>query len=66
VVLPTPRCRRIPKFSGELQRDEPITDHITKFKVECYYGALDIIQNELNNRFRNDEAELLKRSFSSL
>uniref|UniRef100_A0A2S2PBA1 Zinc finger MYM-type protein 1 n=2 Tax=Schizaphis graminum TaxID=13262 RepID=A0A2S2PBA1_SCHGA len=60
VALPTPRCRRVPKFSGELQRDEPITDPITKFKVECYYGALDIIQNELNNRFGNDEAELLK------
>lgn len=23
VELPTPRCRRVPKFSGELQRDEP-------------------------------------------
>lgn len=60
VELPTPRCRRVPKFSGELQRDEPITDPITKFKIECYYGALDIIQNELNDRFGNDEAELLK------
>lgn len=60
VALPTPRRRRVPKFSGELQRDEPITDPITRFKVECYYGALDIIQNELNDRFGNDEAELLK------
>lgn len=60
VALPTPRCRRVPKLSGELQRDEPITDPITKFKIECYYGALDIIQNELNDRFGNDEAELLK------
>jgi len=60
VDLPTPRRRRVPKFSGELQRDEPITDPIIRFKVECYYGALDIIQNELNDRFGNDEAELLK------
>ncbi|KAE9530452.1 hypothetical protein AGLY_010914 [Aphis glycines] len=60
VALPTPRCRRVPKFSDELQKDEPITDPITKFKIECYYSALDIIQNELNDRFGNDEAELLK------
>lgn len=60
VALPTPRRRRVSKFSGELQRDEPITDPITRFKIECYYGALDIIQNELNDSFGNDEAELLK------
>jgi hypothetical protein len=60
VALPTPRCRRVPKFSGELQRNEPITEPITTFKVECYYSALDIIQNYLNDRFGNNEAELLK------
>lgn len=63
VAFPTPRRRRVPKFSGKLKRDEPITDPITRFKVECYYGALDIIQNELNDRFGNDEAELLKDLF---
>jgi len=63
VALSTPRCRRVPKYSGELQWDEPVTDPITKFKVECYYGALVIIQNELNDRFGNDEAELQKKEF---
>lgn len=55
-----PRYRRIPKRSGELVGDNPINDPIKKFKIECYYGALDLIQTELNYRFGDESSDLLK------
>lgn len=58
--LPVPRYKRIPKKSGELVNDNPINDPIKKIKIECYYGALDLIQTELNDRFGDESSGLLK------
>lgn len=55
-----PRYRRVLKKSGELVNDNPMNDPIKKFKIECYYGALDLIQTELNDRFGEKSSGLLK------
>lgn len=58
--LSMPRYKRIPRKSGELTNDDPIINPIEKFKIECYYGTLDLIQTELNDRFNDDSSGLLK------
>lgn len=60
VLVLISRNQWAPKKVGGLMIDEPITDPIIKFKIWYYNGALDIIQIELNERFGNDEAKLLK------
>lgn len=53
------RKRRVPRMAGELRRDEPIEDPIKKFKINCFYSVLDIIQNQLCERF-SDRSGLFK------
>jgi len=57
--LPILRKRKVPKKSGELSNDEPITDPKQKFKVDCFFVAIDQVQNELNERFSTDTTGLL-------
>jgi len=57
--LPTIRKRKVPKRSGELCNDEPITDPKQKFKTDCFFVAIDQVQNELNERFSTNKTGLL-------
>jgi len=49
--LSLPRHKRVPKKSGELINDNPINNPTKKIEIECYYGALDLIQTELDDLY---------------
>lgn len=49
--LPNPPKRRRKLMAGELARDDPVDDPVAKFRVETYYGCLDSIINQLDERF---------------
>lgn len=57
--LPILRKRKVPKKFDELNNHEPIIDPKQKFKIDCFFVAVDQVQNELNERFSTDNTGLL-------
>lgn len=51
--FPKKRMSRVKKFFDELQVDERIENSEQCFKVEVFYTLVDLIANQLTNRFES-------------
>jgi len=58
--LPKSRIRKKKKMPGEECEDEPIVDPLQKFKVDTYYRSIDVISQELRDRFNPESVSVFK------
>lgn len=54
------RKRKVPQKADELCQDEVVQDPIKKFEIDTFYWVLDIIITQIDNRFMENNLEVLK------
>lgn len=58
--MPTKRQRRVPRQSGEISSDDPITNPVDSYKVSTYFVIIDKVLNELEKRFEDNTIDIGK------
>ncbi|XP_060855359.1 zinc finger MYM-type protein 1-like [Metopolophium dirhodum] len=54
------RKKIVPRKADELCQDETVQDPLKKFKIDTFFLVLDLIITQINNRFTDNNLEVLK------
>jgi len=54
------RKKRVPRKADELCQDETVQDPLKKFKIDTFFLVIDLIITQTNNRFTDNNLEVLK------
>lgn len=60
ILLTHTRARRIKKMIGEIASDEQISSPIDQFRIKSFYFVIDIVINQITQRFNEDSTPLFK------